>query len=319
VYSKQLRDITTSMLKKNPEDRPTAKSILQDDYIKRHIIRLLEKAQTKYGETKGVILNSCIDLLFRCQNQVPPKSQSANTVSPVSSPSRRTRASDSSLTRPTSATNPSISRPTSAMNSPPSRPTSATNPSLSRPTSAANSPPSRPISASNNSPSKHRLLQHNHTPILPSHSRPPPSYNTNRSTPSVEPIQSNEPKVSDSRIRRRHIQACRSNPLPLNNDEKDLEFLSNLRQNDTLQRFRRNQQISNHLKQQQQQQPSSSDEQDSSPVRPSDENASQPVIKEKQTRASSIETNINLPTPPIQITGSYDSHQVHIHCIAMIG
>jgi hypothetical protein len=37
------------MLKKNPEDRPTAKAILQDTYIKQHILRLLEKAQIKYG------------------------------------------------------------------------------------------------------------------------------------------------------------------------------------------------------------------------------------------------------------------------------
>jgi hypothetical protein len=36
------------MLKKNPEDRPTAKAILQDAYIKQHILRLLEIAQTKY-------------------------------------------------------------------------------------------------------------------------------------------------------------------------------------------------------------------------------------------------------------------------------
>ena len=117
---------------------------------------------------------------------------------------------------------------------------------------------------------------------------------------------------------RRRIQACRSNPLPLNNDDKDLEFLSNVRQNDTLQRFRRNQQISNHIKQkqeQQQQQTSSSDEQDSSPPRPEDENISQPMIKEKQTRSSSIETN----KPPMRISGSYDSHQVHTHCSIMIG
>lgn len=35
------------MLKKEPKDRPTAKAILQDPYIKRHILRLLEKAQAK--------------------------------------------------------------------------------------------------------------------------------------------------------------------------------------------------------------------------------------------------------------------------------
>jgi hypothetical protein len=101
----------------------------------------------------------------------------------------------------------------------------------------------------------------------------------------------------------------------LNNDEKDLEFLSNLSRNDTLQRFKRNQQINNHLKQQPQ--PSSSDEQDFSPIRPSDENISKPVIIEKQARANSIEANINLLKLPShsQITDSYDSHQVSIYSL----
>ena len=35
------------MLSKNPDDRPTAKKILQNSYIKRHIMRLLEKTKVK--------------------------------------------------------------------------------------------------------------------------------------------------------------------------------------------------------------------------------------------------------------------------------
>ena len=37
----------TSMLKKNPDDRPLAKKLLQNSYIKQHILRLLEKTQIK--------------------------------------------------------------------------------------------------------------------------------------------------------------------------------------------------------------------------------------------------------------------------------
>ena len=44
-YSNSLTNIIASMLKKNPDDRPTAKNILQDDFIKRHIRRLIEKTQ----------------------------------------------------------------------------------------------------------------------------------------------------------------------------------------------------------------------------------------------------------------------------------
>jgi hypothetical protein len=102
----------------------------------------------------------------------------------------------------------------------------------------------------------------------------------------------------------------------LNKEEKDLEFLSNLSRNDTLQRFKRDRKINNDLKQYQQ--PSSSDEQDLSPIRPADENIPEPVIIQKQIRASSVEANINLPKPPpahSQITGSYDSNQVHIYSL----
>jgi len=175
--------------------------------------------------------------LIRCQNQVKSKSQPIVSVSPGSSPPR-----------PTSASNPSSSRPTSA---------------------------------SNPSSSKSRLLNNN-SPVLPSypvipssHSRPPSSGDIHRPMPVVEPIQSNEPLMSKPRVRRR-LQPRRSNPLPMNNEEKNLEYLSKLSQNDTLQRFRRDQRLNNDLKQQQQR--SSSDEQDASPIRPSNENISQPII-----------------------------------------
>lgn len=127
--------------------------------------------------------------------------------------------------------------------------------------------------------------------------------------PVVEPIPSNEPKVSDSRIRRRRIQACRSSPLPINNQEKDLAFLSNLSRNDTLQRLKRDQQIKNHIKQYQP--PSSSDELDASPDRPSNENASPPMIIQKQVRTSPVEVSINAnkPQPHSQMAKSYDSNQ----------
>jgi len=62
----------------------------------------------------------------------------------------------------------------------------------------------------------------------------------------------------------------------MNNQEKDLKFLSNLSQNDTLQRLKRNQQLNKDLKQYQQ--PSSSDEHDTSPIRPTNDNISQPII-----------------------------------------
>ena len=178
------------------------------------------------------------------------------------------------------------------------------------------------MSPSNSSPSKSRLLDHSNPAILPSipalpssvHSRSPSSHDINRSTPVAAPLPSNEPKVSESRARRRRdIQACRSNPLPMNHQLKDLEFLSNLSQNDTLHRFKRDQQLKKSLKQCQQR--SSSDEQETSPIRPSDEKISQPVIVQKPTRTASMESNINSSKPPSYpiVTNSYDYPQVYIH------
>ena len=209
-------------------------------------------------------------------------------------------------------------RSNSVANSPSSRPTSASKPQA---TTVTNSPPSRPISPSSYSPPKSRLSDHSNPSILPSHSAMPSSiqsrsassHDINRSTPVVVPLPSNEPRISESRARRRQqIQGCRSNPLPMNHQMKDLEFLSNLSQNDTLQRFKRDQQIKKPLKECQQR--SSSDEQESSPVRPSDENISQPVIVQKPLRKSSMESNVNYFKPPSYpiTTKSYDSHQVDI-------
>ncbi len=46
-YSNELTAIIKSMLGKNPNDRPTAKKILQNPYIKQHIMELLEKTKVK--------------------------------------------------------------------------------------------------------------------------------------------------------------------------------------------------------------------------------------------------------------------------------
>ncbi|CAF1083836.1 unnamed protein product [Adineta steineri] len=76
-YSQPLRDIITSLLKKDPDQRPTAKSLLQNAYIKQHILRLLDKTKNK------------------CQNHI--NSNSHSVASPhLSSPSRPPSASQNS-------------------------------------------------------------------------------------------------------------------------------------------------------------------------------------------------------------------------------
>ncbi|CAF1178780.1 unnamed protein product [Adineta steineri] len=244
-YSQPLRDIITSLLKKDPDQRPTAKSLLQNAYIKQHILRLLDKTKTK------------------CQNHINSNSHS------VASPHL--------------------------------------------------SSPSRPPSASQNSPSKARFPNNNYNnpsslpshPLLPpSYSRSPGSANINRSVPLAEPLQSSDP-ISNSRVRRQLSR--RSNPLPSSEEEKHLNFLSKLSQNDTLQRRKRDQQLSNHIKQQQQQ-PSSSDEHDTSPIRPNN-HVSHPIIisepPRNHIRPSSVESNINSSqsSPQSRITKSYDLNQ----------
>ncbi|CAF1675299.1 unnamed protein product, partial [Adineta ricciae] len=46
-YSQPLRNIIDSLFKKNPDERPTAKALLQNPYIKDHILRLLDKTAKK--------------------------------------------------------------------------------------------------------------------------------------------------------------------------------------------------------------------------------------------------------------------------------
>jgi NIMA (never in mitosis gene a)-related kinase len=49
-YSEPLTVIIKSMLSKNPDDRPTAKKILQNPFIKQHIMQLLDKTKIKYDQ-----------------------------------------------------------------------------------------------------------------------------------------------------------------------------------------------------------------------------------------------------------------------------
>ncbi|CAF2733074.1 unnamed protein product [Rotaria sp. Silwood2] len=270
-YSEPLTALIKSMLSKNPDDRPTAKKILQNTYIKRHIMRLLEKTK------------------IRCQNQ-------ANSNIPVSVvvPSRTPPLSSS--TPPRSSSPPSSSPPT---------PINPVIPSISNdaklPHSSASSPSSKKSQGarfSNNI---------NNTPVLPSFPPLPPSHHrasnniitsssgssssadASRSLPSSDANQS-----SDARARRR-LRVRLSSPLPMNEQQMDLNFLSKLSQNDTLKRRQRDQQLNNHLKQHHQ--ASSDDEHEIS----SNANPSQPVIvvvqpkrSVKQNSAgSSIESNLN--------------------------
>ncbi len=148
------------------------------------------------------------------------------------------------------------------MPSSPSRPSSSNDAKL--PSSSANSPLSKKAQANR--------FSNINTPVLPSYPPLPPSHqrlsnhvttsssgssssaDASRSLPSVEVNQS-----KDARARRR-IRPRQNNPLPINEQQMDLKFLSKLSQNDTLQRRKREQKITNHLKQHQQ--ASSDDEHD---------------------------------------------------------
>ncbi|CAF4841492.1 unnamed protein product [Rotaria sp. Silwood1] len=249
-YSESLKDIITSMLKKNPDDRPTAKQILQNSYIKQHILRLLEKTQIK------------------CQNQANSKSQSKLNISPASSPSRPSSASFTSSSKNHSWNN-------------------------------------------NNNNNNHTAGLSSYQALPPTHSRPQSLTDAHRSVQIAELSQSNESIASHSRVRRR--QARQNNPLAANDQEKNLQFLSKVSQNDTLHNLRRDRQLKKHMKQYQQ--PSSSDEHDTSPNRPVNDNVSQPVTMvdslQKQIRPSSSEYNTNSSRPSSQsrITKSYDFNQ----------
>lgn len=119
--------------------------------------------------------------------------------------------------------------------------------------------------SSSSSPSSKKVqpsrFSNNHTPLLPSYPPLPPSNNrssshiatsssgssssadASRSLPSSDANHSKDPRA------RRRARVRLSNPLPTNEKQKNLNFLSNLSQNDTLQRRKRDQQINNHVKQ----------------------------------------------------------------------
>jgi len=198
-------------------------------------------------------------LYIRCQNQTNSNAQ-ASVIAPQLTPPPPTPPS-SSFTPPSSSSPP--------------RPSSSNDAKL--PHSSANSPSSKKPQANR--------FSNNNAPILPSYPPLPPSHNRpsnhiitsssgssssadgSRSLPSVEVHQSN-----DARIRRRNNLARQNNPLPINEQQMDLKFLSKLSQNDTLQRRKREQQINNHLKNLQQ--VSSDDEHEI----PSNANPSQLVV-----------------------------------------
>ncbi|CAF0871108.1 unnamed protein product [Rotaria sordida] len=270
-YSESLTALIKSMLSKNPNDRPTAKKILQNTYIKQHIMRLLEKTKIK------------------CQNQ-------ANSNTPIS------------VVAPLTIPSPSSSAPSRSPSPPPhsSSPPTPINPiipSLSNdaklPYSSANSPSSKKSQAIR--------YTNNNAAILPSYPPLPPSHNrrSNNITTSSSGSSSSADAsrslpsgdvnhLNDARARRR-LRVRLSNPLPINEQQMDLNFLSNLSENDTLKRRQRNQQINKHLKQYQQ--ASSDDEHDI----PLNANPSQPVIVVVQPKklvkqnsaGSSTESNPN--------------------------
>ncbi|CAF0842801.1 unnamed protein product [Rotaria sordida] len=240
--SEPLKDIITSMLKKNPDDRPTAKQILQNPYIKQHMVRLLEKTQMK------------------CQ-----KSQSKLSISPA--------------------------------------------PSTSRPSSASVTSLPKNYSSNNNN---HTAVLPSYPSLPPSRSRPQSSTDDHRPVSVTELSHSNESISSKSRVRRR-LQTRQNSPLLTNDQEKKLKFLSELSQNDTLQRRKRDKQLNNHKKQYLQ--PSSSDEHDTSPIRSANDNDSQSAIavdsSQRETSPGSVEFKMNSSRSSSQsrVTNSYDLNQ----------
>ncbi|CAF4479113.1 unnamed protein product [Rotaria socialis] len=303
-YSEPLTALIKLMLSKNPDNRPTAKKILQNPYIKRHIMRLLEKTKDK------------------CQNHTNSNTSIA-VVEPLPTP----------FSRSSSATPPPSSSPSTPVNNAPI-------PSLSNdaklPHSSASSPSSKKSQKSRFS-NHHASVLPSYPPLPPSHNRPSnniatsssgssSSADASRSLPSGDVNQ-----LNDARARRRH-RVHLSSPLPINEQQMDMNFLSNLSQNDTLKRRQRDQQINNHLKQYHQ--GSSDDEheilskanpsqpvivvvQPKRPVRPSSSGSS---IESNPSKLSfdddgysyERETNINPQQQqqqiPLKITKSYDSN-----------
>lgn len=176
------------------------------------------------------------------------------------------------------------------------------------PVLSASSPP-RPVSVSAPStshaplakaPPVGRVANNHSTPILPSYPSRPPSHPRPSSSAS-EHGQLNDPTVSQSRIRRR-LQSRQSTPLPTTEQEANRKFLSNLSENDTLQRRKRDQQMHQHVRQHPQ--ASSSDEQETSPRR----HGSQLTPRSPSAGLTSVDPP--RAQSPIRATKSYDPNQV---------
>ena len=151
-------------------------------------------------------------------------------------------------------------------------------------------------------------LSHNgnsNAPVLPSYPYPPlpPTHNrvqsnvttsssgssssadASRSLPSTDSALSSDPRA------RRRLRARQSNAssVPTNEQQTDLKYLVKLTQNDTIQRRRRDQQITNHVKHHQPW--SSEDEHEPSIVQPSAVAALPKKLTRPSSAASSIESN----------------------------
>lgn len=247
-YSETLTNLIRSMLSKNPDDRPTAKEILQNSFIKQNIMQLLEKTKIK------------------CQNQNNSNSQVAPVVPQMPPPP-----------------------PLPVLPYPSSPPRSSSSSDIRQPYSSASSPSSK-------KPPSSRFP--NNTPALPSYPPLPPSNYQRPTNPVTSSSSSSDPSRSlptneippsnGPRARRRDLLR-QNNPLPIEDQQMDMQFISKVSQNDTIQRRKREQQINNHLKQHQ---PISSDDEH-------EINPSQPVVvvvpPKKTVRphsaASSIESN----------------------------
>ena len=229
------------MLSKTPDDRPTAKKILQSPFIKRHIMQLVEKTKVKYENFTEKLPS--IDFVLsnvRCQNQTNSSaSTSVNVLPPPpsvtpplsSSPPRASSVNDAKLPH-SSASSPSSKKPPSNRFS--NHHNSSALPSY---------PPLPPSSSSYQRPSN---------AITPSSSSgSSSSADASRSLPSVDASQ-----ASNARARRRdHIR--QNNQCSVADLERDNPLISKVSGKDTLQRRSRDKQINNHLKQYQ---PLSSDD-----------------------------------------------------------
>lgn len=225
------------MLSKTPDDRPTAKKILQNPFIKRHIMELVEKTKVKY-ENSTKDFHRLITFLsnIRCQNQTNSSASTSVNILPP----------------PSSVTPP--------LSSSPPRASSAIDAKL--PHSSASSPSSK-------KPPSNRFSNHHHhhSAALPSYPPlPPSSYqrpsnaitpsssssgssssaDASRSLPSVDVSQASNP-----RARRRDL-IRQNNQSSLTDFSRDNPLISKVSGKDTLQRRSRDKQINNHLKQYQQ-------------------------------------------------------------------